>query len=157
MIERIYILSIIVIIKSEVWTITHCLGLGHETMVCAVCLSIFFVIYLCINFYAESITQKYYQNQSHNDLKNQEYIFHKQNPAFLCQYVSMIPVNMILMKSYNESQWSAPPCYSVYNRTLFTHKLLVMLLSQIGVFSLHSTTNHVLIGPKVAMKDTDGS
>ena len=28
------------IIKSEVWTITHCLGLGHETMVCAVCLSI---------------------------------------------------------------------------------------------------------------------
>ena len=31
----------IIIIKSEVWTITHCLGLGHETMVCAVCLSIF--------------------------------------------------------------------------------------------------------------------
>ena len=28
-------------IKSEVWTIIHCLGLGHETMVCAVCLFIF--------------------------------------------------------------------------------------------------------------------
>ena len=41
MIEMIYILCFIVIIKSEVWTITHCLGLGHETMVCAVCLSIF--------------------------------------------------------------------------------------------------------------------
>ena len=43
MIERIYILIIclIIIIKSEVWTITHCLGLGHETMVCAVCLSLF--------------------------------------------------------------------------------------------------------------------
>ena len=42
MIERIYIFClIIIIIKSEVWTITHCLGLGHETMVCAVCLSIF--------------------------------------------------------------------------------------------------------------------
>ena len=27
--------------ESEVWTITHCLGLSHETMVCAVCLSIF--------------------------------------------------------------------------------------------------------------------
>ena len=39
MIEWIYILCLI-IIKSEVWTITHCLGLGHETMVCAVCLSI---------------------------------------------------------------------------------------------------------------------
>ena len=37
--ERMYIL--IIIIKSKVWTIIHCLGLGHETMVCAVCLSIF--------------------------------------------------------------------------------------------------------------------
>ena len=41
MIERIYILCLIIIIKSEVWTITHCLGLGHETMVCAVCLPVF--------------------------------------------------------------------------------------------------------------------
>ena len=32
---------IFIIIKSEVWTITHCLGLGHETMASAVCLSIF--------------------------------------------------------------------------------------------------------------------
>ena len=39
--ERIYVLCLIFIIKSEVWTITHCLGSGHETMVCAVCLSIF--------------------------------------------------------------------------------------------------------------------
>ena len=30
-----------IIIKSEVRTITHCLGLGHETTACAVCLSIF--------------------------------------------------------------------------------------------------------------------
>ena len=28
--------------KLEVWTINHCLGLGHETMVCAVCLSVLF-------------------------------------------------------------------------------------------------------------------
>ena len=41
MIARIYIHCLIIIIKSEVWTIIHCLGLGHETMVCAVCLSIF--------------------------------------------------------------------------------------------------------------------
>ena len=40
-IERIYTLCLIIIIKSEVWAITHCLGLGHETMVSAVCLSIF--------------------------------------------------------------------------------------------------------------------
>ena len=41
MIERIYVLCLIIIIKSEVWAIILCLGLGHETMVCAVCLSIF--------------------------------------------------------------------------------------------------------------------
>ena len=45
MIERIYILCLIIIIKSEVWTITHCLGLGHETTVCAVCLFIF--LWIC--------------------------------------------------------------------------------------------------------------
>ena len=39
--KNIYILCLIVIIESEVWTITYCLGLGHETMVCAVCLSVF--------------------------------------------------------------------------------------------------------------------
>ena len=41
MIERINILCLIIIIKSKVWTITHCLGLGHETMVCALWLSTF--------------------------------------------------------------------------------------------------------------------
>ena len=40
-IEKMYILCLIIMIKSKVWTITNCLGLGHETMVCAVCLSIF--------------------------------------------------------------------------------------------------------------------
>ena len=41
MIEIIYILCLITVIISEVWTITHCLGLGPETMVSGVCLSIF--------------------------------------------------------------------------------------------------------------------
>ena len=41
MIERIYMLCLIIIIESEVWTITHCLGLGHEKMVSTVYLSIF--------------------------------------------------------------------------------------------------------------------
>ena len=48
MIERMYILYLIIIINSEVWTITHCLGLGHETMVSAVCLSIFLFLHYYI-------------------------------------------------------------------------------------------------------------
>ena len=35
------VLHLIIIIKSEVWTITHCLGFSHETMVRAVCTSLF--------------------------------------------------------------------------------------------------------------------
>ena len=38
MIESIYILFRIIIIKSDLWTIIHYLELGHETMVCAACL-----------------------------------------------------------------------------------------------------------------------
>ena len=38
---REYTLCLIIIIKSEVWTIIHCLGLGHEGMAYAVCLYIF--------------------------------------------------------------------------------------------------------------------
>ena len=46
MIERIYILCLIITMKSEVWTTTHCVGLGHETMVSTVCPSIFLYINL---------------------------------------------------------------------------------------------------------------
>ena len=37
----IYILCLIIVIKSEVWTITHYLGLGRGTMVSFVCLYYF--------------------------------------------------------------------------------------------------------------------
>ena len=39
------VLYLIIIIKPEVWIINHCLGLGHETMVCAVCLTMFLHVY----------------------------------------------------------------------------------------------------------------
>ena len=39
------VLYLIIIIKPEVWIINHCLGLGHETMVCAVCLTMFLCSY----------------------------------------------------------------------------------------------------------------
>ena len=42
----IYILCLIIIIKSEIWSIIHCLGLARKTMICIVCLSIFLYIYI---------------------------------------------------------------------------------------------------------------
>ena len=38
MIVRVIVFYLDIIIKSDVWPICHCLGLGHEIMVCAVCL-----------------------------------------------------------------------------------------------------------------------
>ena len=41
MIERVRVLYLIIITKSEIRPIYHCLGLGHEAIVNAVCVSIF--------------------------------------------------------------------------------------------------------------------
>ena len=41
MIARICVFYLTLIIKSEVWPVCHRLGVGYETMVCAVCISIF--------------------------------------------------------------------------------------------------------------------
>ena len=50
MIVRVHVLHLIIIIKSEVWSICDCLGLGHETMVCVIYPSVFlwsFFIVIC--------------------------------------------------------------------------------------------------------------
>ena len=44
MILRIRALYFIIIITSEMWSSCRCLDVDHETMVCAVCLSIFLLI-----------------------------------------------------------------------------------------------------------------
>ena len=53
--ERIYIPCLIIIIKSELWTTTHCLGLGHETIVSTLCVSIFLWIWM-ITHNSSSVT-----------------------------------------------------------------------------------------------------
>ena len=64
--ENIYILCLIIIIKSEVWTITHCLGLVHETMVWAVCLSIFLWCHLNWAFHQNAtLTFTHTHRQTH--------------------------------------------------------------------------------------------
>ena len=53
------VLYLIIIIKPEVWVINQCLGLGHETMVCAVCLTMFLCsYYLRLNSYTRSIVSR---------------------------------------------------------------------------------------------------
>ena len=40
-IMRICVLYLVIVIKSEIWIINHCLGLSHEPMVCTDCLACF--------------------------------------------------------------------------------------------------------------------
>ena len=47
---RIHVFYLIIIIKFEVWPICHCLGLDHETMLCAVCVSIYIFIFFHIHW-----------------------------------------------------------------------------------------------------------
>ena len=60
MILRICVLYVILIIKSEVWPICHCLRLGHEAMVGAVCLSILY-IYI---YQMDCVCQRYHKECS---------------------------------------------------------------------------------------------
>ena len=46
MIVRICVLYLIIIIRSEIWPICHCLGLSYETMVCVAYLFILLIIRL---------------------------------------------------------------------------------------------------------------
>ena len=41
MIVRICIINLVITMKSEEWTFSHCLGLGHETILCAASLAMF--------------------------------------------------------------------------------------------------------------------
>ena len=52
---RKYTLCLIIIIKSELWTIINCLVSGHETMVCAVCLYIMISIVAYVTQFFHSI------------------------------------------------------------------------------------------------------
>ena len=45
MIMRIFVLHLI-IIKSEIWVTSHCLGLGHKTVVCAVCMGLLLFMHI---------------------------------------------------------------------------------------------------------------
>ena len=92
MIEReyIYILCLIIIIKSEVWPITHRLGLGHETMVYVVCLSVFllhtyrYISYIYIFVY---IDISWYINTTFSRFK-QRLIFAKYPSTILDKSIS---------------------------------------------------------------------
>ena len=81
MIERMYILCLIIIIKTEIWTITHCLGLGHETMVCAVCLSIFFWICDMVGLIRGTFVSWWYLPRIWPSVTDMQHYYHARYPT----------------------------------------------------------------------------
>ena len=81
MIEKIYILCLIIIIKSEVWTITYCLGSGHETMVSAVCLSIFLWIFDMVGLLRGTFVSWWYLPRIWPFVTDTQYYYHARYPT----------------------------------------------------------------------------
>ena len=61
---RMCVPNLIIIIKSYVWPIRHCLELNYETMVCAVCLSIFIYIDDILHFTDLAPCHGHYKSQT---------------------------------------------------------------------------------------------
>ena len=88
--ENIYILCLTIIIKSEVWTISHCLGLGHKTMVSAVCLSIFLWICDMAGLLRGTFVSWWYLPRILPSVTDMQYYYHARYPtddwhlAYIC-------------------------------------------------------------------------
>ena len=81
MIERIHILCLIIIIKSEVWTITHCLGLGRDTMVSTVCLFIFLWICNMAGLLRGTFVSWWYLPRIWPSVTDMQYNYHARYPT----------------------------------------------------------------------------
>ena len=74
-------LCLIIIIESEVWTIIHCVGLGHETMVCAVCLSIFLWIRDMAILLRETFVSWWYLPRIRPSVTDMQHYYHARYPT----------------------------------------------------------------------------
>ena len=120
---REYMLCLIITIKSEVWTITHCLGLGHETMVSAVCLSFFFsglhahTITICFNrlflfFKMPTIEYRFHVSQGHTCLlMNPPPTSPHPSPAHLRYILARFLTLLLSQASHSHQRLHVPVCY----------------------------------------------
>ena len=121
MIERIYILCLFIIIKSEVWTITHCLGLGHETMVSAVCLSIFLCTHILYGKYCRYVLDIFLGGEEHWTTEYRAYYYR----GFRCSGntmrhgISKHGIDLIILEYYTFSTRTVKPS-STKTSTLLT-------------------------------------
>ena len=102
MIVRICILHLTIIVTSEVWPICHCLGLGHETMVSALCLSIL-LWYIGLRYNGTSL---YGTGNIHEVHKSQNSNIHNHYYRWLKKLMNLFQANSIMYKDARLKGWS---------------------------------------------------
>ena len=94
---------LIIIIRSEIGFISHCLGLGHETKVCALCLSVFYITHIftwtCENTYSVVL------------YKHRESRFYR---VSLCKTFSYLRSETEMSFWRNCRHWQHRSCQSLY-------------------------------------------
>ena len=126
------------------WTITHCLGLGHETMMSAVCLSIFLLfsiacIYIqCCNYYRglwnhnrHPIPHPHWwaMRSVLKVLKNIDHTLSGSNEMFLPTHTRMREFVWYVSYSFSISNCISYPIFSIYQRAILSHVISCVLLA----------------------------
>ena len=117
MVERIFILCLITILKSEVWTIAHCLGLGHETIVCAVCLSIFLWICDMAGLLRGTVISWWYLPRIWPPVSDMQHYYHARYPTDdrHLAYTPFAKSNGRFFQT-QKSTWCPHPIYTMFGR-----------------------------------------
>ena len=104
------LLCLFIIIKSEVWTIIHCLWLGHETMVCAVCLFVFLWSCDMAGLLRGTFVSWWYWPRICPPVTDMQHYHHVRYPADYWHLACMFPVEVCLVGVFPHSVviWSDP-------------------------------------------------
>ena len=107
-------------LESDIWTFTHCLGLGHETMVCAVCLFVFLWICHMAGLLRGTFVSWWYLFRIWHSVTDMQHYYHARYPTddwhlaymFSLVYVS-VEVCLVGVFSHSVST-RRDPCVRVY-------------------------------------------
>ena len=129
MIVRIRALYFIITIKSEVWPICHCLGFGHETMVCAVYLFIFLLHWTAIYRHSTVCWWRPASSAGSFRFEINIYIHYKNNKCTVKIFLFVVPNDRFHKIAYKASY------------TVFRHKGIAITCNQFSRGSVNYASN----------------
>ena len=132
--------------SSPLTSITHCLGLGHETMVCAVCLSIFLWICDMAGLLCGTFVSLWYLPQIWPSVTDMQHYYHARYPTddwhlaymFLVVYFSVEVCLEGVSPHSVSTRWD--PCVRVYAPLTLAPTPLARKQNRTGVTRLSTCT-----------------